>query len=62
MNKLFVFTIGLFLALSCIDKKKEDNKTKKAIETIDSIQVDIEKDIKQLEKTTEEVLKELENI
>ncbi len=65
MKKLLILCLTAVFAIACTDKKKEDKKTEEAIQKIDSIQADVEKDIENLENSTKEVeeeLKELDNI
>jgi len=65
MKKLLILFLGLTFTLACTEKKKGDKKTEEAIQKIDSIQSDVEKDIEDIEKSTKELeedLKELDNI
>ena len=65
MKKLLILCMGVMFVIACTDKKKDDKKTEEAIQKIDSIQADVEKDIEKLEDSTKEVeeeLKELDNI
>lgn len=66
MKKLVTLTVLVLFAIACNDKKKQDEKKiEQAIQKIDSIETNIEKNLDSLEKTTNEVeegLKELDNI
>ena len=65
MKKLLILVLGAMFALACTETKKEDKNTEDAIQKIDSIQVNIEKDIENLERFTKELqedLKDLDNI
>ncbi len=66
MKKLVVFTLCALFAIACTDKKKKDNKKiEQAVKKIDSIEIEVKKDIEAIESKTKEVeeeLKELDNI
>lgn len=65
MKKIMIFSLLVIATIACTDKKENEKKTEDAINKIDSIQADVEKNIESLENTTnqvEEELKELDNI